>query len=281
MAEKKFNLKAYGIFSIVFVAVILVVLTVYTFTTRYNGFDAEKVATAYVDTIVQSGDGYNAYKNTLLSKELKFGDFIRQNYLYPVIYGDAYEIGGSTKDLKGLNDESKMGENSKNDDGTLKGQLIDNMYPVFVALIEENGGFDNYDIIFKSYVESLQTERKIIFGDDYFDDEIFFNAFESNLDKYGKSLTGAEEIVDSNTGVVTQEASTGIYQTKYGETYKLQVVSNGIKSEDGNTAVVSLNVLVNGEEVIKDIEITLVKEGSTWYVDSKKCDTSILYSFYK
>ena len=280
ISEKKFNLKVYGIFAIVIVAIVITVLTVFAFMTGYTGFDEEKVAVAYVDTIVQSGDGYNAYKNTTLSKDLKFGDFIRQQYLYPVIY-DGYEAGGSTKDLTGLDDEAKMGEKSLNDDGTLEGELIDAMYPVFLSLVEANNGFDNYDVIFTEYVSALKIQRKAVFGDDYFDDSIFFTCFEANVDTYSKSLTGTEETVDSNTGAITQEKSTGAYQVKYGEDYRLETVSEGVTNQGDNEAVVTLKVLANGETVVDGIEIHLVKYGKTWYVESDKCDTSVLYSFYK
>ena len=63
MEKKEFNYKLYGILSILVVALILSVLTVRTFVTRYNAFSPEKNAVAYVDTIVESGDGYNAFKN--------------------------------------------------------------------------------------------------------------------------------------------------------------------------------------------------------------------------
>ncbi|MBR4766846.1 MAG: hypothetical protein IK085_08800, partial [Clostridia bacterium] len=105
MADKKkkgLNLKLYGIFAILVTAAILGALTFFTYTSRYTAFDPEKMAVAFVDTIAQTGDGYNAYKDTLLSKDMKFGDYIRQNYINPVIY-ENYKPGDSTKGLKGLN----------------------------------------------------------------------------------------------------------------------------------------------------------------------------------
>ncbi|MBR5113133.1 MAG: hypothetical protein IK097_06885, partial [Clostridia bacterium] len=76
MAEnkKEFNTKLYGIFAIIIVAAALVALTLFAYTSRYTALSPEKTARLFVDTIVQSGDGYNAYKNSLLSYEGKFGD---------------------------------------------------------------------------------------------------------------------------------------------------------------------------------------------------------------
>ena len=283
MADKKkkgLNLKLYGIFAILVTAAILGALTFFTYTSRYTAFDPEKMAVAYVDTIAQTGDGYNAYKDTLLSKDMKFGDYIRQNYINPVIY-ENYKPGDSTKGLKGLNDEALKGEKTLNDNGELEGQVIDEMYPVFVKLVEENNGFDNYDVIFSQYIEELQTVRRDVFGDQYFDDEAFFKAFESNLAAYGESLTGTEDEYDANTGVQTKIASVGAYQECYGEDYKIEVVSAGIARTEGNTCVVNVNVLVNGQTAVENLPVTLQRIGRSWYVDNTACDTSELYKFYK
>ena len=61
--KKGFNAALYAVIAGIVVAVLLALITIFAFTTRYTGFSAEKVAQAYVDTIVQTGDGYNAYKN--------------------------------------------------------------------------------------------------------------------------------------------------------------------------------------------------------------------------
>lgn len=283
MADKKkkgFNLKLYGIFAILLTAAVLGALTFFTYTARYTAFDPEKMAVAYVDTIAQAGDGYNAFKDTLLSKDMKFGDYIRQNYIYPVVY-ENYKPGDSTKGLKGLNDESLKGEKTLNDNGELEGQVIDTMYPVFVRLVEENNGFDSYDAIFTQYIAQLQTVRENIFGDTYFDDEAFFTAFESNLAAYGESLTGTKDEYDANTGVQTKIASVGAYQEKYGEDYKIEVVSVGKTENSENKCTVSVTVNVNGEAEVENLPVTLVKIGRSWYVDNTACDTAELYTFYK
>jgi hypothetical protein len=293
MAKKEFNLKLYSIFAVILVAVIISTLTVYAFTTRYTAFDAEKMAVAFVDTIVQTGDGYSAYKDTLLSKDDKFGDYIRKYYLYPEIY-EGYTVGADTDSLKGLDDKTLKNDADTNDDGTLEGKVIDTMYPYFLELITSNNGFDNYDEIFRSYITELKSVRAEVYGDTYFDDEAFFTAFEANLATYGESLTGTEDVFDSNTGVQTKYKSTGTYQEKYGDDYKITVESLGAENteipdmstyetdvEPTEAKTVKINVLVNDEIAVDGIEITVVKIGKSWYVANNSCDTSILYNFYK
>ena len=85
MAKKEFKAGLYGVVATVLVAVVLVGLTVFAFTSRYNAFSPEKVAQSYADTIVQTGDGYNALKVSLVSKEQKFGNFVTNAYMTPYI----------------------------------------------------------------------------------------------------------------------------------------------------------------------------------------------------
>ena len=66
--KKGFNAALYAVIAGIVVAVLLALITIFAFTTRYTGFSAEKVAQAYVDTIVQTGDGYNAYKTHSFQK---------------------------------------------------------------------------------------------------------------------------------------------------------------------------------------------------------------------
>ena len=295
MAKKEFNVKLYGILSIIFVALILGLLTVRTFITRYNAFDPGKTASAYVSTIVETGDGYGAYKISLLSKNSKFGDYIRNNFIYPEIY-ENYEPGSSTKGLKGLNDESLKGEKTKNDNGALEGELIDSMYPYYKSLIEANNGWDYYDIIFKSYISRLKEQRKEIFGDDYFDDETFFTCIESNIKTYGEELTGTEDVTDKNTGVQISSASVGEYQKKYGDDYRFTVEIKESKDTDviADTALYDispdsikgekemiLTVRCGEETVIDEIKVYAVKIGHSWFIDNINTDTGILYNFYK
>ncbi len=127
--EKGFNLKLYATAAFFAVLAALVLITVFTFKAKYTAYHPEEVARNYVDTIAQTGDGYNAYKNALISKSQKYGDFIRAYYMNPVIYRDtAYKPGDDIKKCgyKGYNEESYMGEKSKNDDGSLQGQVYKN-----------------------------------------------------------------------------------------------------------------------------------------------------------
>ena len=295
MEKKEFNYKLYGILSVLVVALILSILTVRTFVTRYNAFSPEKTAVAYVDTIVESGDGYNAFKNSLLSKNSKFGDFIRVNYIYPEIY-EGYKPGDSTKGLKGLNDESLKNEKSLNDNGSLEGKLINTMYPYFKELIEKNGGWDNYDIIFKSYISKLKETRNAVFGDNYFDDETFFTCIESNITTYGEELTGTEDEFDKNTGVQLKTASTGAYQVAYGDNYRFDIE---VKSEEKSEIIadaekygidadsikeekaITLQIKCGDTPCVEEIKVCVVKIGNSWFVDNLNTDTSFLYTFYK
>jgi hypothetical protein len=54
-----------------------------------------------------------------------------------------------------------MGEKTKTDDGTLAGQVIDTMYPYYVKLIENNNGWDNYDVIFTEYFKKHNTQNLV------------------------------------------------------------------------------------------------------------------------
>ncbi len=299
MAEKKkeFNYKLYGIIAVIVTAAALIALTLYAYTSRYTALNPEKIAVSYVDTIVQTGDGYNAYKITLLSKDEKFGDFIRRYYIYPEMYIDKYSPdmdAKARKELKGYNNKELKNEADLNDDGTLKGKLIETMYPYFEALIEENNGFDNYDSIFSQYVAKVREIRAQVYGDTYFDDEVFFAAFEGNLSAYAENLTGCEDEFDKNTGVQLKKAKEGAYQKKYGDDYKIEVVSKGVKdaeipdmssykteAEAAEAKTVTVDVLVNGKPAVENIEITVVKIGHSWYVANNSCNTSDLYTFYK
>ena len=231
--EKGFNLKLYATAAFFAVLAALVLITVFTFKAKYTAYHPEEVARNYVDTIAQTGDGYNAYKNALISKSQKYGDFIRAYYMNPVIYRDtAYKPGDDIKKCgyKGYNEESYMGEKSKNDDGSLQGQVIDTMYDYYVELAAN--GWDDYDTIFTSYFAKLTEVRKAVFGDDYMTDEIMFTVLEGNVMKYGQSLTGTEDEFDKNTGNQTSFKSIGAYQTAYGEDYKFTTAVKAEKEMD-------------------------------------------------
>lgn len=63
--EKTFNYKLYALVAFLLVAAILACTTVFAVKQKYIAFDSEKLAVSYADTIVQKGDGYNAYTYTL------------------------------------------------------------------------------------------------------------------------------------------------------------------------------------------------------------------------
>lgn len=301
--EKTFPVKLYALLAFFAVAALLAVIVTVTFQTKYTGYHPEEVARVYADTVVQTGDGYNAYKNALPSVNDKYGDFIREQYMYPVIYREAgYKPGDKTDELTGFNDASYMGEKSKTDDGSLQGQVIDTMYTYYVELV--GNGWDDYDTIFKNYFAKLVEVRKEVFGDDYMTDEIMFAALEGNVKTYGKSLTGTEDVFDENSGEQLEFKSIGAYQTAYGEEYKFTTVvlsENEIAldaykagldtdrlavygiSADEITAVKSFAVGVQTEDgaTVTQATVVVVKIGSTWYVDNTVTDTAPLYNFYK
>lgn len=303
--EKGFNLKLYATAAFFAVLAALVLITVFTFKAKYTAYHPEEVARNYVDTIAQTGDGYNAYKNALISKSQKYGDFIRAYYMNPVIYRDtAYKPGDDIKKCgyKGYNEESYMGEKSKNDDGSLQGQVIDTMYDYYVELAAN--GWDDYDTIFTSYFAKLTEVRKAVFGDDYMTDEIMFTVLEGNVMKYGQSLTGTEDEFDKNTGNQTSFKSIGAYQTAYGEDYKFTtavkaekemdlaaykaalsaetLATYGVQAADiGAVKCYTVTVSTEDGKAVAEADVVVAQIKNSWYVDNTATDTSSLYGFYK
>lgn len=304
MADKRkfFNARAYAIIVFCVILAALIAITAFTFTSKYTGFSPEEVARTYVDTIVQLGDGYNAYKNALPSVNYKYGDFIREYYMYPLIYRDTegYTVGGDLDKLKGYNDDKFKGEKTLSDDGSLNGKLIDEMYPVYVELTAN--GWDDYDKIYTEYFRMLAEKREEIFGDKYISDEIMFTALEANVATYGDSLTGTEDVIDENSGVQLSKKSTGKYQTAYGEDYKLttyvksenEISLDGVKKSLDSKVLETYQLTVNDIEDAKNytveiktdkdvtvakVDITVVKIGDFWYVENTNADMSQLYGF--
>ncbi|MDD6727686.1 MAG: hypothetical protein PUE08_00485 [Eubacteriales bacterium] len=208
MAKKEFKAGAYAVISGVIVAVILVALTIFAFTTRYTAFKPEKVAQTYVDTIVQSGDGYNAYKNTLVSKNQKYGNFIINAYMLPYV-NDGDDV--KQADFVGTGND---------DEAHAIDTVYETMYDYYVELVNQYG-YDDYDSIYTNYFAKLSELRKEVYGDEYMDTDFMFGAFESNVSTYGNSLKGTEETLAADGKTVLQEASVGKYQEMFGEDYKL------------------------------------------------------------
>lgn len=216
--KKGFNAALYAVIAGVVVAVALVLITIFAFTTRYTGFSADKVAQAYVDTIVQTGDGYNAYKNTLVSKNQKFGNFVSNAYMLPYINEDAKKasfVGTGTDEEIAKTDE-----------------VYDTMYDYYVELLQKYG-LDDIDAVFNDYFAKLKEVRKEVFGDEYMDTDFMFSVFESNVSNYGKSLTGTEKEVGADGKTVIQKATTGTYQKMFGKDYKFTAtVKNSTQLND-------------------------------------------------
>ena len=300
---KEFNFKLYAIIVFFSVAAALVAITYTTYVSRYIALHPDRVAESYVDTIVQTGDGYNAYKNTVASKNMKYGDFIRKYYMNPLIYREAgYDAEKGADGLTGFNDDSFKGEKTKTDDGSLQGQLIDRMYPFYEKLVSENG-WDNYDKIDTEYFNELVKVRKEIFGDDYLSDEVMFTALEANVLTYGQTLTGTEDTYDENTGAQLTSKKEGVYQKLYGEDYVLSVKADGgrdinladwlsstdkealsaygIEADEVKQAkAFDVTVYACDKEIAK-ITVTVIKIKSSWYVDNTVTDTSALYELYE
>ncbi len=302
--NKKFNYGLYAVLVFIIVAAVLVLITSLTFKSKYVAFDKEKVAVNFVDTVAQKGDGYNAYKFTLASKSEKYGDFVRQQFMYPIIY-PGYEAGmdkDAFKELKktGLDTDEHKSDATKNDDGSLAGEVAKRMLGYYEELMK-NGGWDDYSKVYTSYFNKLIEVRKEVFGDDYMSDEVMFTALEANVASYGNSLTGTKKTLAADEKTVIQEESTGLYQTAFGKNYKFTTTVKGsedVKDLDAYKAALSREVLdtygvsadditaaskvfvevaLENGEVVASCEVTEVKIGSKWYVDNTSTNTDALY----
>ncbi len=207
MAEKKFRAGLYAVISGILIAVILTGLTLFAYTTRYTAFKPEKVAQFYVDTIVQNGDGYNAYKNTLVSKNAKYGDFVRNAYMRPYV-NEKDENGEKIKQAEFVGTGSK--EETKAID-----EVYNTMYDYYCQLINQYG-WDNYDEIYNQYFAKLVEVRKAVYGDDFMNYDYMFGALEANVAKYGESLTGTDRVIASDNKTILVEESVGKYQEMFG-----------------------------------------------------------------
>lgn len=304
-SKKGFNYKFYAVIAVLVVAAILAAVTGYAFKNRYIQFDPQKTALNYADTVFQRGDGYNAYAYTFSAKSEKYGDFIRIYYMYPLIY-PGYEPGMSDDEFdaikdNGYNNEKYESDTTKNDDGTLAGQVADTMYSYYVELINTYG-WDDYDDIYKNYFNRFVEVRQEIFGDEYLDDEVMFTAFESNVSTYGNAVTGTEEVLGEDEKTVIQEKSVGLYQEKYGEDYQITtsvVSSEPVEDLEAYKAAMPADVLETYEITVDDIvdaqmitteasledgtviatlNVYVVKIGNTWYVDNTTTVTDAVYT---
>lgn len=208
--NKEFKAGLYAVISGVVVAAVLVLITIFAFTARYTAFSPEKVAQTYVDTIVQTGDGYNAYKNTLVSKNAKFGDFIIDAYMKPYI-----------NDGDGVEQADFVGTGSEEEAKALD-TVYSAMYDYYTELLNTYG-LDDYDAVFSNYFEKLSQVRKDVYGDEYMDTDFMFGAFESNVSSYGRTLTGTKTVFASDDKTIIQKESTGAYQEMFGKLQDVEV----------------------------------------------------------
>lgn len=315
MAEKKeFKAGLYGVLTGVIIAVILVVLTIFAFTTRYTAFSPEKTAQSYVDGIVQTGDGYNALKTTLVSKNQKFGDFVINAYMLPFV-----------NDGEDVKKNKEIGTGSAKETEMLD-KIYSDMYDYYVELVN-TVGMDDYDAFYARYFSKLKDERKAVLEDDYMDTEFMFGVFEANVASYGEALTGTEEQLAQDEKTVLKKATTGKYQTLYGKDYKLVATTKDVKPlsdeetkeyienyknniqgviaageqkasalEDENktrmveafkkldcsddiskVSIAYVEVKNQKDDVVASQEVYVVKIGNSWYVDNTNTNTSELY----
>lgn len=213
--KKGFRAGLYGVVSGILVAAILVGMTVFAFTTRYNAFSPEKVAQSYADTIVQTGDGYNALKVSLVSKNQKFGNFVINAYMAPYVNDNSGKKKGEPK----VEQNKAIGTGSK-EETELLDQIYNTMYVYYEELMA-TVGLENYDEFYSRYFDMLKQVRVAVLGDDYMDTKFMFSVFESNVQTYANKLTGTKKKLAADKKTVLQKETTGIYQEMYGKEYKL------------------------------------------------------------
>lgn len=221
--KKGFRAGLYGVVSGILVAAILVGMTVFAFTTRYNAFSPEKVAQSYADTIVQTGDGYNALKVSLVSKNQKFGNFVINAYMAPYVNDNSGKKKGEPK----VEQNKAIGTGSKEETEFLD-QIYNTMYVYYEELMA-TVGLENYDEFYSRYFDMLKQVRVAVLGDDYMDTEFMFSVFESNVQTYSNKLTGTKKKLAADKKTVLQKETTGIYQEMYGKDYKLTTTVTNTK----------------------------------------------------
>ena len=249
--KKGFRAGAYAVFAGIAVAVILVILTIFAFTTRYTAFSPEKVAVAYTDGIVQTGDGYNAYKQTLVSKNQKFGNFVIDAYMSPYV-----------NDGKDVKQNEVIGSGSEKEAQLLDG-IYNTMYEYYVELINTYG-LDDYDAVFSSYFAKLKEVRVAVLADDYMSTEFMFGVFESNVDRYGKELTGTDREFASDNKTITQELTIGKYQEMFGVEQEVEVealVNGKKKTTTEKLPVYKLTTTVAESKALEGDELQAYLEG--------------------
>lgn len=206
--KKGFNPAVYGVITGIVVAAILVVLTIFAFTTRYTAFSPDKVAQNYTDSVVQTADGYNSQKVTLIAKNQKHGNFIVNAYMKPYI-NDGDDVKQAEFVGKGTKEEQEAIDT-----------VYNTMYDEYVSLLNQYG-YDDYDELYSRYFAKLSDTRKAVYGDEYMDTEFMFGAFESNVNTYAEYVAGADEKLAADNETVIKEAQKGVYEDLFGADFKL------------------------------------------------------------
>ena len=208
--KKGFSTGVYAVFVSIILAVVLVVLSVFTVATKYTAFSPEKISQSFVDTVVQTGDGYNAYKITLVSKNQKYGEFIKAAYMSPYV-----------NDGEDVKQAEFVGTGSEEEQKAIDG-VYNTMYAYYVELLKTYG-YDNYDAVFDNYFKKLVEVRHEIYGDDYMSMDYMFGAFEANVQTYADSLTGTRRVFAQDNKTILTEESIGAYQIMFGEMQDVEV----------------------------------------------------------
>ncbi|MBQ5994753.1 MAG: hypothetical protein IJL63_02710 [Clostridia bacterium] len=245
MSENKKGFRA-GLYAVtvgIVLAVVLAAMAFYQFVTTYTAYSPEKVAQSFVDTVVQKGDGYNAYKNTLLSqnKKLKYGDFLRRAYL--IVYVNEKDENGNE-----IPQASFVGTGSSEEQAAID-KVYNTMYDYLVELID-TVGFDNYDELLTKYFDKLVEVRREVYGDDFMNYDYMFGAFEANVAAYGDYLTGTERKIASDNKTVLQQATEGKYQELFGK--EQQVEAEDIVDGKKQTVTETKKVYHFTTEVVKN-----------------------------
>ena len=207
--KKGFNAGVYAVLTSIILAVVLVVMTIFSVVTKYTAFSPEKIAQSYVDGIIQTGDGYNAYKTTLVSKNQKYGDFIINAYMRPYV-NDGDDV--KQADFVGTGSE----EEQKAID-----EVYNTMYAYYCELIKTEG-WDKYDAVFDKYFSRLTEVRKAVYGDEFMNTEFMFGALEANVQTYADSLTGTKRTFTPDNKKVLREETIGAYQVMFGNIEKVE-----------------------------------------------------------
>lgn len=296
--SKKFNLAYAVIACAAFVLIALAIISSY-YAKTFVMFSPEKVALQYVKNTM-GADGYDALKYTILSKDDKMGNYLRENYMK--VYVEK-------------NKDAEAPKLTAEESGEKLTEILDKMYPSFVVLTNTYG-FEKYDDLFSKYFALYATEHKAIYGHDIITYDDMFAAIEGNLATYisenayrcelayGKGEEYASKYLGKDKTITSEEEEENPYSAGYSILTEAAVekeytddevnsyigsLSDSAKKSysdfkidvndisavtvikvtcsytgEGNTELINLT---NAGLASNPTELTLVKIGSQWYVD--------------